>query len=1204
MSFEIRRVALLLALSFTALMSARGQTSQGSITGTVTDSSGSVVGGAKIVARNAATGATLETVSSSAGSYALPNLNAGRYDVTTTFPGFKASNLNGVIVQVGTTTSQNIVLQPGEVTESVTVTSDAPTVESETSDVGTVVSARQVLDLPLALGDTVQAMRSPEMFVFLTPGTVGPGTNGGGSNGATTGGPFESKISGGQNYSTEILLDGSSMYRSENGSSFAEAAPSVEALGEFRVETSSMPAEYGRTTGGIEIFSTKAGNNEFHGNAYDIFRNEKLDANRFYNNFLGIPRALDRQNDYGGTLGGPVWLPKVYNGKDKTFFFFSYEQYRQNQGGSSTSTVPTTAQKAGDFSSTLDTSRVIGTNPCENNAPIYFGEIFDPTTTKTVNGVQCRTSFLTETGKNAIPSSMISPIAQKILSYYPDPITGGVVNNYTLPWSFPLLNTTMTFRIDQNIGSRDKIYFTYSSRDNNRFSTNPFLPNPAGAGRSQDFFTHYLRLGNDFTISPTMLDHLNIGFNRTNSKNIGAGVRLGNGQDWNATLGIPGAGGPTFPNINPNEGQITGIGDTVNNDTIDYGYRINNTLDWVKGKHNMKFGFDIRPQIFEPGSHNNTNGTLNFARAETAATVVTNGQSGNGLAGLELGLVDNGNLNAYASQARWRSNYYGIFGQDSYKITPNLTLNLGLRWDLEIPRWEAHGNTSNISLAAPNPAAGGRPGALVFAGQGTGRSGTTDEKWADTYFKDFSPRFGFAYSPGRFKGRTVLRGGYGIYYSALTYAEFGNDLQTGFQANPTFTSTNGFSPAFTLASGFPSYTPPPNLDPSQVNFSGNPANAYIDPSYGRPAMVQNWSIDVQQQLATDLILDVAYVGTHATHLRSSFDPINRLPIQYFSMGSLLTQPVGSAGAQAAGIGLPYPGFPADRPVFQALQPYPQFFVLNTDCCLENMGQSSFNALEVQLRRRFHAGLNLLVSYTYSKTMTDADSALPFFATLAGGGSVQNPYDLNNEKAVSNQDIPHNLVMSYIYELPIGKNKKWMNKGGVSNAIFGGWAISGIQTYHSGQPFSFCCASGAPTYGSTRFNQVPGVPIFTQAWLDGTYNPTSGQPFLNAAAFSDPNAPARIAAGGAYTFGSMSRSISQVRSLWYTSEDFNVLKRTYFNEHTDLLFQASFLDAFNRHIFDNRNGVDLNPNDANFGILNPAATILGPRRIQLQLKLEF
>ncbi len=331
-----------------------GQTNDGSIAGNVQDPSGALIPNAKITAKGQATGTTYQTVSSSSGSYNIPNVRIGSYTVTVNAPGFQAAEVNNVEVQVATTSSLNVTLQPGNVAVTVTVNGEAPTIQTQSSDIGTVVTTKQVLDLPLALGSTVQSMRSPEAFVFLTPGTVGPGTNGSGSNGASTGGPFESKISGGQNYGTEVLLDGASTYRSENGSSFDEAAPSVEALGEFRVESSTMPAEYGRTTGGLEIFSTKSGGNEFHGTAYDIFRNEDLDANNWYNNYQGLSRPLDRQNDYGGLLSGPVWIPKLYNGKNRTFFMFSWEQYRQNQGGTATSTVPSAAWKSGDFTSGLD----------------------------------------------------------------------------------------------------------------------------------------------------------------------------------------------------------------------------------------------------------------------------------------------------------------------------------------------------------------------------------------------------------------------------------------------------------------------------------------------------------------------------------------------------------------------------------------------------------------------------------------------------------------------------------------------------------------------------------------------------------------------------------------------------------------------------------------------------------------------------------
>ncbi len=1200
-----RSCLLVSAVSLLCLV-ALAQTNEGSIAGNVLDQSGAVVPGATVTAKNTATGNTYTTTTTSSGSFTFPSVTLGTYDVTVTAPGFQTSQRQGVVVQVATQSTLQITLQPGEVTQTITVNAEAPTIQSESADIGSVVTTRQVLELPLALGSSVQAMRSPEAFVFLTPGTVGPGTNGASQNaGISQGGPFESKISGGQNYGTEVLLDGASTYRSENGSSFDEAAPSVEALSEFRVETSSMPAEYGRTTGGIEIFSTKSGSNTFHGAAYDLFRNKDLDANTWYNNYQKLPRVPDTQNDYGGVLSGPVWIPKLYNGKNKTFFMFSWEQYRQSVGFSTTSTVPTAAEKSGDF--TADLGPQTGTNPCDNS-PVFLNEIFDPASTRTVGGVLCRTSYLAETGKNAIPASVQSAIGQKILSYYPNPTNNNRVNNFTYAGSYPLLDTTMTIRIDQNIGDKHKLFAMYDSRDNNRLSNSPTWGNAASpGGPTQDFFTHYARAGEDWSIGPTMLNHLNLGFNRTNSKNYGAGVQYGNGQNWDSVLGITNVSGPTFPAINPNTPNISGMGNTNFGDTIDYGYRVNDGFTWVKGKHTMKFGVDYRYQIYEPGSLSNTTGTFNFGCGETAAASALGlnscAASGNGIASILLGQVDNANAEAYASQAQWRSHYYALFAQDSFKVSPTFTLNYGLRWEVDAPRYEVHGNTSDISLTAPNPAAGGRPGALVFAGKGPGRNGIVDETWANTWHKDFAPRIGIAYAPAKFNNKLAIRAGYAIYYGAVTYADFGSDLQVGFQALPSFSSVNGFTPAFNIASGFPAYTPPPNLNPAQSNFTGNPANAYVDPSYGRPAMVNNWSMDIQGQLATDLILDVGYVGQHSTHLRSNIDPINNLNPAYFHLGTLLTAPLSSPQAVAAGIGQPYPGFGTGRQVAEALLPYPQFFALNTDCCLENLGQSSFDALEVSLQRRFHAGLNLMASYTWSKTITDADSTLPFFANLAGGGAIQNPFNLSQEKSVSNQDVPQNFVLSYIYELPVGKGKKWLNKGGFSNVVLGGWSISGIQTYHSGQPEAFCCATGIPWFdGAIRYNYVWGAQIYSQAYLNGNWNPVT-TPIFSKAAFVDPNSPASIAAVG-YQLGDMSRTLGTVRSFFFKSEDFNIMKRTHLSERTDILFQMSWLDAFNRHIFDSHVNIDLNPNDTNFGILNPGATIMGPRRIQLQLKLEF
>jgi hypothetical protein len=652
--------------------SARSQTNQGAIAGNVTDSSGAVVAGAKISARNPSTGAVYETESSTAGAYRLGNVNAGTYDVTVTTTGFKATVLRGVVVQVGTTSALDVSLQVGTLTESLEVQADAPRVQSESADIGATVTSEQMLDLPLPLGSVVQAMRSPEAFVFLLPGTTGPGT----ANG--NGGTFESKITGGQNYSTEVLLDGGSMYRSENGSSFDETAPSVDALSEYKVTTSTMPPEMGRTTGGIESFSTKSGTNNFHGSAYDFFRNEDLNANTWFNDFKGFPRNVDKKNDYGGTLGGPVWIPKLYNGKDKTFFFFAWEQYRQSQGGVSNITVPTSAELNGDFSAFLNTAKVLGTNPCDGT-PIYQGEVFDPATTKTVGGVECRTAFMNEPGVtgNVVPTSRWSTAGKNILSYYPGPQNSNPTLNFAYPWSFPILDTTTTVRMDQNISTKQKVYFTYSSRDNERTSTTPIFNNPAGQGRFQDFFTHYIRVGWDYSITATMLNHLNLGYNRTNSKNVGAGVQYG--VNWAAKLGISGTAGTQtkgtpFPNIGVFDGLINGIGDEVYGDTIDNGYRVNESVESIRGKHDYKFGLDYRFQIYDPESFGRTTGQYYFWGQQTAATPNlanvpnNNTLTGNAFASLLLGQVHDSNLYDYSGQPKYFSDYYALFFQDSFKI--------------------------------------------------------------------------------------------------------------------------------------------------------------------------------------------------------------------------------------------------------------------------------------------------------------------------------------------------------------------------------------------------------------------------------------------------------------------------------------------------------------------------------------------------------
>jgi Carboxypeptidase regulatory-like domain len=1246
--------ALLTLLAAVLFSAAVAQTNQGSIAGVVTDPSGAVVPNAKITAKDTSRGTTYETVSSSAGTYRFSNLNIGTYDVTASAAGFKTTTLTGVPVQVATTAALDIHFQTGTVTENVTVNADIPTVQTESSDIGTVVSTKQVLDLPLPLGSTVQAMRSPEAFAFLSPGVVGPGSDSG------NGGTFESKITGGQNYATEVLLDGASTTRSENGSSFDETAPSVEALGEFKVLTSTLPAEFGRTTGGIETFNTKSGTNNYHGNVYELFRNTALDANVWGNDYClqhndplicGQPRStyatpLDRQNDYGLTMGGPVRIPHIYDGRSKTFFFFSWEQYRQTAGGVSTSTVPTNAMRNGDFSALLGPGLVDAANgnspiinPCTGQQ-ILQGQIFDPSTTRVVNGITCRDPY---------PGNMLTPsstVGQNILSYYPTTPSTAITNNYNYSYNFPIEDTTTTFRIDQNISQQSKAYFTYSSRENTRTSTTPVWNTPSGLGRNQFFGTHYIRFGYDYTISPTMLNHLNVGYNRTNSKNVGAGVAAG--KDWAAALGITGGpSGPMFPAINQN--NLSGMGDAVDGDTIDNGFRFSDTLTWIKGKHELKFGYEQWYQQYSPLNFQNTSGTYGFANTETstygydpAAISASNptgqqdvrGFTGYSLASTLVGQIDNANYTIYQSQARWLRSYFAGFVEDSFKVTPTLTLNYGLRYEVDEPFKEAQNNSSNISFSVPNcnsftpscPTDPSLMGGLAFAGTGPGKNGVANERWAETYKKDIGPRFGFAWSPHFLgEGKTVIRGGYGILYGGLQYADFGGYSRQGFQGTAGISSPDGFTAAYNLDSAFPVPKPAlPNLDPSQVNFLGCCAETYVKPSYGRPPMIQNWSFEVQRELARDLILDVAYVGQHSTRLRSNYDGENLLNPQYFSLGALLNTPLN----QQSTIQAPYPNFPGGFTVAQALVPHPQFFFLNTDGQLENLGQSTYNALQAQLSRRFHNGLNLMASYTFSKTLTNADAALPFFATLHQGGAPQNFYNRNGDKAISNQDLPHNFVVSYLYELPFGKGKHFLgNSNGVLDRVVGGWQIGGIQRYESGQPIAFGCATAPSAYTECiRFDQIQGTSALSSAFTSGHWDPVHDSVFnsinlpnaINPAAFVDPNAFSTVSSRGSFVFGTMPR-VTGYRMRPYLDEDFSLIKRTKITETKALNFQVTAINAFNRHIWNRPE--DLNPYDSLVSAQNPLPSfglmqatnfsrtgggsyLLAPRVLQLQLKFEY
>ncbi len=1229
-----------------------GQTNQGIIAGNVLDSTGAAIPNVKITAKSEETGSAYDTVSTGSGNYRFPSIALGKYSITAIAPGYKAITNTGVEVRVGTTTALDITLPTGGVTETVTVESGAPSVETQSAEVGGTVSEQQIVDLPLALGG-VGAMRSPEAFVFLIPGTAGPGT----AN--NNNGIFISKIGGGQNFGNEVLLDGASQTRSENGSSFDEEAPSVEAISEFKVTTSTPAAEFGRTTGGIENFVTKSGSNKFHGTAFDIFRNEALDANGWFNNgnlayqdsvgnqagALPYHRPSDKQNDFGGSFGGPVAIPHIYNGHDKSFFFFAWEQFRQKLGGTTTSSVPTVAERGGNFTDRF----ILGANglpqatgqinPCDGT-PILNGQIFDPATTRLVNNQLCRTAF----ANNTIPTARFSPLSQKLLAYYPAPTNAALSGNYTLASSSPITNTTYTIRIDHSIGTNDKIFATYSSRENTRNNpTNLTLPAPVDPDtQTQDFITHFARAGWDHIFTPNLLNHLNLGFNRSNS--INGSIEALSGVNYAQQLGIPNIV-TGFPRINV--APYVSLSRNQLGDNIDNGIRLNDSVNWTKGRNSFKVGIDYRYQQYSALANDQINGYFNFDGNQTKAAFNNTIAGGTGFAGASflLGDFDSAGTTIPSHQPRWISAYYAGFIQDDIKVTNSLVVNIGLRYDVDQPRKEATNSTSNFSETAIDPKAG-IPGALVF-----GTNCHCNTRWADTWKKDFAPRIGFAFSPASWNGKLAVRGGFSTLYGPLQYSDFGGSTLTGY-TNPVNQNTNGFDAAYQIDNGLAPYTVGTNLDPGFYD-NGNSAapvafSNYIKPSYGRPAQVNQWNLQVQQELAKDMILTIGYIGSSGAHLKSQEENINNISPTAFGLGDILGYQY-SFAQPATKHALPYATFNTAAPYFQSLRPFPQYDFIATDCCLQNVGHSSYEALIVSVERRLRQGLNLQASYTWSKSITNADSIIN---VTNGVSQEQDATNSKGQKFLSNQDIPHTLVTAFTYELPIGKNKRFLNfNNSLVRSAISGFEIGAVLRYQSGQPTSFGCADGIPGYQNCiAFSRVPGSTLQSKARVthidpfrqlrggnvnpgpdpnvDSEYNglayPTNRAgnsdnatyaALQTAPALFSQNAPdnRRLRAihddgglggcpncdNGGFQFGNVPRVTSAIRNYLYNNEDLSFLKKTPIGEGKDFFFKVELLNAFNRHVFANP---DDNPYDSYFGV--PTGTIDISRHMQLTARIQF
>ncbi len=1087
-----RRIQIALALISASVPGILFGQANNRVSGIVTDPSGAVIAGTAITARNTATNAVTTSQTNDSGYYVL-QLLVGTYSIEASKAGFRTAMRQNVIVTVGADMSIDFSLTIGTAEQTVQVQGEAsPLITPDSSQVQTTVDSEMVQNLPLEVSGGI---RNSADFLKLTPGYQGNS--------------FSARLNGGVGLDQEVTVDGATVSPVAFGSGIQGSQNTVPgfAVQEFQVIGSNIEAQYGRTSTGVIKYVYKSGTNDFHGSAFEYLKNRVLDAR----NFFSSTTNQDNQNEFGADIGGPVILPK-FNGRNHTFFYAYYDGFRYNSSNTgSFYSLLTPAMRAGDFSAA------------------GIPAIYDPnSTTSNGQGGFTRTQY----PGNVIPLSQLSPISTYFANLFPRPNRPGVANNF-------LGTTVSTNQMDQGLIKIDQIIpsgrlsVSYNDTREPTSSNGPF--GPVLSGTFGNNYGHRAIVNLDNTISPTMLNHFDASFNRWLLFNHQGGqIYLGNGAGLNAKAGLGGildTSGEATINAG---GYYLGVGGGVNR-IAHQNWKIDDDFTWVKGKHEFQFGIE-QTRFYTTGLQQAGGftpfGTYDFGPLETG--LPGSGNTGFAAASYMLGNVDRATYGQQPSQA-WLFRYWGLYAQDRWKIRPNLTLTYGVRWEHEPPVHDKLDRIADFSPSLANPGAGNIPGALVFAGNGAGRTG--QQQFANDWYGGWGPRIGLSWSPLK---DTVFRAAYGLMYD--TNAGPGIFLnQQGFFTEATVSSLNGgITPAFNWAVGFPPVQLGPYFNPT---FANGGSTSYMQPNGARMPQIENWNVGMQHQFRGSLVVDASYVGTAAHHLLNGNLNYNQLNPSYLGLGSLLSASIASPQAMAAGIPLPYAGFTGS--VAQALRPFPQYQTITLSS--DPIGNNNYNSFQLRVQKRFSQGISFLMTYVLSKDLTDADGA-------GGGtflGSAQNYYNLRAEKAVSSSDIPQSVVLAYVYELPVGSGKPLRTGNRViDNYVIGGWKTGGIVTLQGGTPLGVSTELSLPAIGGVRPNVVS-----SNVYLNhnrGTFDPATNL-YLNLAAFAAP-AP--------YTFGNAPRLFSQYRAFGMEEWDAMLEKEFPIYERLKLDFKAEFFNILN------------------------------------------
>ncbi len=1163
----VTSLVLVLILSTFAPIVALAQLSTGSISGTVTDPTAAVIPDAQLTLTSLDTSVVVGTFATgTSGLYHFEHLQKGSYEVRVVAKGFRDFVQRGITVDLGQSVTLDVKLELGTGLQTIEVTSNASPLNSTNAEIKQSVPTRAINDLPLQVAGSPRTAAS---FVALLPGVM-------------PGGPFDTVINGGMQVGEEALMDGVSGKEGLDVSgmiSIMNDSPiTPEAVSEVSVLTSNYDPQYGSSTGGVIAMVTKSGTDKIHGEAHEFLRNNALNSRQY-----GVDnRPFDIENEFGFSIGGPAkWthIPGFWSNKRKSFWFVNFDEWRIRGGLTHPIlTLPTMQERQGDFSDWTDGSG--------NLIPVY-----DPAT---------RTQFMGCNGTTpnvicATDRRLVNSLAQKYFQYMPPPNRPGLSGNFVAPNLFyfdataPDHKTAWDLRFDHYEGEKDHVaamIHYHMITPSNKTELPPQISTLIRSGNGGNQGPWLNRMNWDHSFSPSLINTFNAGYNDAR--------------------GDEGCVDAAFVDQLP---QIPGLQQhihsgyfnfddfsTIGCDEYNHGRRViyeySDMATKVSGKHDIKFGGGLRFHQENATNINGTAGSFNFNRLSTG---LLNLESGSSIASFlleQVGSASASYLTATTTQMRSKSIWLHV--GDTWKATQKLTLNYGLRWDLSTPAVDKYDRLSFFDPSKVNEGAGGRLGALVFAGTKYGAASFGRRAPEFTYYRGFGPRLGIAYALSQ---KTVVRSGYGIFFIQAIYPQWnaGSSL-AGLNGDFSFSSSNsGLTPAFILSQGIPqTFTKPPFIDPTFLNGQSPPIYRPFDAN--RLPYAQQWNLTVEHQFTENFYISAAYVGSKGTRLPSGTAPLNSLnPSLLSTMGPALFDEFASGQTSLDGVSIPYAGWveqmSACAPtVAQALVPYPQYCGSLTGYN-ENAGNSTYHSFQFKAERRLSHGVWFLGSYTNSKMISD--SLGPAFGNL---GNLISPYQRERNKALSPDDAPQLLALSLVYELPFGHGQRFLSRTGPLDRLVGGWEVAAIFRATSGFPFLFNSRQcNVPSqFNAACLPAVIGNP-FVQS--PGGFDPAKGSLF-NSAAFENPN--------NFNFYLGQGPTVSNVRGPAFQNQDFTLMKTTRLTERVGFQFRADFFNAWNWHQFLAvglyGSAFDTDVSSPTFGQWN--GTVTAPRNIQFGMKILF